>query len=62
MKTIVLTDDEYRALRNMTEIIRYSTRPCYTQGYNHKFEYLFGDENKRLLDSVREKVWQANFK
>lgn len=61
MKTIVLTDKEYEALRNMTQMMHYSTKPCNEQGYNHKFEYLFGDKYKKLLDSVREKVWQANF-
>ena len=61
MKTIVLTDKEYVALRNMLELMQYHTKECDENGYNHKFEYLFGDNNKRFLDSVRKKVWQANF-
>ena len=64
MKTIELTDKELRQLRNMLELLHYDTKQVETKSrldYELVFTYKLGKTAKETLESIREKVWQAQF-
>lgn len=64
MKTIELTDKELIALRNMLELMRRDTKridPKTNNGHEYEFNYKFFASNKGYLDTITEKVWQAQF-
>lgn len=64
MKTIELTDKELSVLRNMLALLRHDAKhidPKTNNGHEYEFHYKFFAPQKEKLDSIFEKVWQAQF-